>query len=545
MRKTLILLCSSLFLIACDSKEEVDLLITHAKIYTVDGDFSVKQAMAIKDGKVVATGTRDALARLYKPVERISADGRYLYPGFIDAHAHLYGMGLSMQEVDLSGAKSYEEVVARTKDFYQGTSTAFISGRGWDQNLWEDKNFPTKEALDSAFPDIPVVLTRVDGHAILANSAAMRLASFDKNTKIEGGQILWEQGEPTGVFIDAAMGLIRKHIPTASRQEQIRALKLAQEEVLSYGLTTIDDAGLQKEIILLIDSLQKAKEYPLRIYAMISGSDSESLDYFLETGKYKTDALNVRSVKVFTDGALGSRGAALREAYSDDPGNHGLMLLNKEEITALSKRLAAADFQMNSHAIGDSANHTILNVYKEVLKDKKDARWRVEHAQVLSPEHFEFFSDNIIASVQPTHATSDMHWVTSRLGEKRTEGAYAFRDILSFGKRIALGTDFPVEKVNPMYTFYSAVARQDHQGEPAAGFLPEQRLTREETLKGMTIWAAYANFEEHEKGSLEPGKFADFIILDEDLMEVPISKVPSLQVQETFIGGKQVYKRKQ
>lgn len=543
MRKILLLLSVGISLTACNNKESIDLLVTHAKIYTVDDNFSVKQAMAIKDGKIVATGTTDALSRAYKAEKQIKARGKYVYPGLIDAHAHLYGMGLSMQEVDLSGSKSYAEVVERTRSFNEENPTDYISGRGWDQNLWEDKNFPNKEALDEVFPDTPVVLTRVDGHAILANSAAMRLADFDENTKIEGGQIIWKDGEPTGVFIDAAMGLIRKHKPVPSRQDQIRALQLAQENVFSYGLTTVNDAGLQKDVILLIDSLQKENKYPLRIYAMISSSDSTTLDYFLEQGIFKTDGLNVRSAKVFTDGALGSRGAALRAPYSDDPYNSGLMLINKDDLTKLSKRLAKANFQMNSHAIGDSANRVILSVYKEALKDKTDARWKVEHAQILSPEHFAYFSDNIIASVQPTHATSDMNWVEDRLGTERTKGAYAFRDILKHGKRIALGTDFPVEKVNPMFTFYSAITRQDHEGKPADGFMPDQRLTREETLRGMTIWAAYSNFEEDEKGSLEVGKFADFIIMEEDLMEIKTAEIPNVQVEETYVGGKQVYKR--
>ncbi|HLS10621.1 MAG TPA: amidohydrolase family protein, partial [Flavobacteriaceae bacterium] len=308
-------------------------------------------------------------------------------------------------------------------------------------------------------------------------------------------------------------------------------------------LTTINDAGLQKDVILLIDSLQKENKYPLRVYAMISGSDPETLGYFLDQGIYKTDGLSVRSAKVFTDGALGSRGAALREPYSDDPHNYGLSLISKEDFTKLSKRLADANFQMNSHAIGDSANHVVLTVYEETLKDKTDARWKVEHAQILSPEHFAYFSDNIIASVQPTHATSDMSWAEDRLGADRIRGAYAYQDILKYGKRLALGTDFPVEKVTPMFTFYSAVARQDHEGNPAAGFLPEQRLTREQTLRGMTIWAAYSNFEEKEKGSLEPGKFADFIVMDEDLMEVDILEIPHLKVQETYVDGKRVYKK--
>src|SRR5690625_4783875 len=475
MRKTFLLLSISLLLASCQNLEPVDLLITHAKIYTVDKDFSVKQAMAIKDGKIVATGTRDALARTYKPKERIRANGKFIYPGFIDAHAHWDVMGCTMLEGDLSGAKSCAEVVERTRKFHEENPTAYISGRGWDQNLWEDKNFPTKEALDVVFPDTPVVLTRVDGHALLANSAAMRLAEFDENTKIEGGQIFWEGGEPTGVFIDAAMSLIRKHKPAPSRQDKIRALQLAQEEVFSYGLTTINDAGLQKDVILLIDSLQKENKYPLRVYAMISGSDPETLGYFLDQGIYKTDGLSVRSAKVFTDGALGSRGAALREPYSDDPHNYGLSLISKEDFTKLSKRLADANFQMNSHAIGDSANHVVLTVYEETLKDKTDARWKVEHAKILSPDHIAYYSDNIIASVQPTHATSDMSWAEDRLGADRIRGAYAYQDILKYGKRLALGTDFPVEKVTPMFTFYSAVARQDHEGNPAAGFLPEDR----------------------------------------------------------------------
>lgn len=335
------------------------------------------------------------------------------------------------------------------------------------------------------------------------------------------------------------MDSINAIMPKMSRNQQIKALQEAEKYCFNYGLTTVDDAGISRETIELIDSLQQAGALKMRIYAMVSNTAADR-DYYLNKGILKTDKLNVRSIKVYGDGALGSRGAALREPYSDRDGHYGAMITPVDSIYALAKKIAETDFQMNTHAIGDSANTVVLKAYTEALSDKTDARWRVEHAQVISPEDFDYFDDNIIPSVQPTHATSDMYWAEDRLGARRMEGAYAYKQLLDESGTIALGTDFPVEQVNPFYTFYAAVARKDLERFPEGGFQPKDKLSREEALRGMTIWAAHANFEEEEKGSIEAGKFADFIIMDNDLMTITEDKLPDLKVSETYLGGEKV-----
>jgi predicted amidohydrolase YtcJ len=328
-------------------------------------------------------------------------------------------------------------------------------------------------------------------------------------------------------------------MPKPNRATQIQALKDAEALCFGYGLTTVNDAGLNKGTIELIDSLQQAGELSIRVYAMIS-NNPENLDYYLNKGIIKTDKLNVRSVKVYGDGALGSRGAALKEDYTDKPGHFGAMITPVDEIEALAERIAASDYQMNTHAIGDSANIVVLRAYKKALQGKEDARWKVEHAQVISESDFEYFENGIIPSVQPTHATSDMYWAEDRLGEERIKGAYAFKALLDRAGIVALGTDFPVEQVSPFLTFYAAVARQDLEQFPEEGFQMKDALSREETLKGMTIWAAYSNFEENEKGSIEVGKMADFVILSEDIMTVPTQSIPNIKAEQVFVGGKQV-----
>ena len=411
-------------------------------------------------------------------------------------------------------------------------------GRGWDQNDWEVKEFPTKEKLDELFPDTPVALRRIDGHALLVNQKALDLAGITVDTETEGGEIVKKNGKLTGVLVDNPMGLIDPIVPPLTKEQQIQALKDAERISLGYGLTTVNDAGLDREIIELIDSLQQAGEISIRLYAMVSNYP-ENLDYFLDKGIIKTDGLNVRSVKVYGDGALGSRGAALREPYSDKPGHFGAMVTPVDQIEALAQRIAATDYQMNTHAIGDSANIVVLRAYEKALEGKTDRRWKVEHAQVISQSDFDYFENGIIPSVQPTHATSDMYWAEDRLGPERVKGAYAFKDLLDKAGLVALGTDFPVEQVNPFLTFYAAVARQDVEQYPEGGFQMENALSREETLKGMTIWAAYSNFEEDEKGSIEPGKFADFVILSDDIMTIPSEEIPNVTAEHVFLGGVQ------
>lgn len=523
-----------------DKKEQADLLITNATIYTVDESFNVAQSMAIKDGKIYKVGTNAALKNL-DAAEVIDAQGRAIFPGLIDAHCHFYGLGQQLQRVDLLGAKSYEEVVERVATFQKVNDKSFIIGRGWDQNLWEIKEFPTNAALNELFPNTPVALTRVDGHAMIANDAALAAAGITLQTVALGGAIEQKDGKLTGILVDNPMELVEAIFPKDSKKDDVGALLAAQKINLSYGITTVDDAGLMRETIELIDSLQQAGRLKIKIYAMISNTPL-NLDYYLKKGIVKTDKLHVRSVKFYADGALGSRGAAMKQPYSDKHDHYGALLSSVADFKATAQRIASTDYQMNTHAIGDSANIVVLKTYQELLKNKKDKRWRVEHAQIVSTADFSYFNEfNIIPSVQPTHATSDMYWAQDRVGADRIKGAYAYKTLLKHSKIVALGTDYPVEQVNPFLTFYAAVSRQDVAGYPDGGFLPEQALTREEALRGMTIWAAFSNFEEREKGSLQVGKAADFVILNQDIMTVDIKKVPGTTVKSTYINGERVF----
>ena len=536
--KKLLLIATIVLVFSCTTKEEVDLIVTNANIYTVDANFSKANSFAVKDGKFVAVGDSEEITQKYDAAEQLDAEGKTIVPGLIDAHCHFYGLGQNQQVVDLVGTQSFDEVVERVVAFQKERPSNFIRGRGWDQNDWEVKEFPTKDKLDELFPDTPVALERVDGHAYLVNQKALDMAGITTETQTEGGEIVKENGVITGVLVDNPMALVDKVIPEASLAQKIQALKDAEKISLDYGLTTVNDAGLPRDIIELIDSLQQADELSIRVYAMVSNYP-ENLDYFLNKGIIKTDELNVRSVKVYGDGALGSRGAALRAPYSDKPGHFGAMVTPVDQIEALAERIAATDYQMNTHAIGDSANIVVLRAYKKALEGKSDRRWKVEHAQVITPSDFDYFENGIIPSVQPTHATSDMYWAEDRLGEERVKGAYAFKDLLDKAGLVALGTDFPVEQVSPFLTFYAAVARQDLEQYPEGGFQMENALSREETLKGMTIWAAYSNFEEDEKGSIEPGKFADFVVLSDDLMTSPSEEIPNVTAEQVFLGGVQ------
>lgn len=535
-----IIMALVLFISACQSgKENVDLIVINSNTYTVDGNFSNTEAFAVNKGKFEAIGTSKEIQKKYTSNQVLDVEGKTITPGLIDAHCHFYGLGQDQQVVDLVGTKNYDEVLQRVKDFQEKNPKEFVLGTGWDQNDWELKEFPNKQELDELFPDIPVALRRVDGHALLVNQKALDMSGIGESTKAIGGEIVKKNGKITGVLVDGPMGMIEAIMPSSNRTAQIQALKDAEKICLSYGLTTVNDAGLNKSTIELIDSLQQAGELNIRVYAMIS-NNPENLDYYLPKGIVKTDRLNVRSVKVYGDGALGSRGAALREPYSDHDGHFGAMVTPVNEIEALAERIAASDYQMNTHAIGDSANIVVLRAYKKALKGKEDRRWKVEHAQVISEMDFDYYKEGIIPSVQPTHATSDMYWAGDRLGEERGKGAYAFKTLLDKAGTVALGTDFPVEQVSPFLTFYAAVARKDLDNYPEGGYQMKDALSREETLKGMTIWAAYSNFEENEKGSIEVGKFADFTVYSGNLMVVPIEEVPRIKAEQTFIAGKRV-----
>ena len=543
MKRSILIFIISLLLFSC-GKEKVDLIVFNSTTYAVDELFLKKEAFAVKGGKFVATGSDDDILDNYMALDTIDAQERAIFPGLIDAHCHFYRMGLQKQQVNLVGTKSYDEVLDSIVSYQNKKNTNFIVGRGWDQNDWAVKEFPTKDRLDALFPSTPVALTRIDGHALLVNQAALNLSGINQNTTVSGGEIIKLNGQITGVLIDAAMDLI--NIPEPTRQESIDALLEAQKICFSYGLTTVDDAGLDKNIIDLIDDLQKNGQLKMRIYAMVSGDKQAQIDYYINRGIYKTDRLNVRSFKIYGDGALGSRGAALREPYADRENHYGALIYPPERYREIARQIAASEFQMNTHAIGDSANTWMLDTYREVLKDNKneegedDRRWRIEHAQIVSIKDFRKFS-NIIPSVQPTHATSDRNWAEERLGKDRMNGAYAYRNLLNRYGKIALGTDFPVEKVNPFYTFYAARFRKSSDSISQEAFQMGNAITRKQTLHGMTLWAAFANFEDHEKGSIEVGKFADFVILDQDIMRINGNLIPNTKVVATYLNGEKVY----
>jgi len=524
-------------------QQRVDMIVHHAQIYTVDNQFSTAEAMAVQDGKIVAVGTNDAILKEYTSDSVVNAAGAVVYPGFIDAHAHFVGYGQSLFAVDLMFVNSWEEVINRVKDFAaKHPGTSWIRGRGWDQNRFPGKQFPTNELLNILFPDRPVILERVDGHASIANNAALTIAGIKAGQTMEGGSFVVANGQLTGLLIDNAVGMVEKFAPAVTKEDYKNWLTAAQANCFATGLTTITDCGLHPTAVSMIDTLQQNNDLKMRLYVMLSDHpDSYASSYFTKGG-YTTDRLKVKGIKVYGDGALGSRGACLLKHYADQKGWGGFLLSSKAHFDSIAAKLINTDFQMCTHAIGDSANRTILNVYAKYLKGKNDKRWRIEHAQIVHPDDFQYFRKySIIPSVQPTHGTSDMYWAGDRLGEERMKGAYAYKQLLEQNNWLPLGTDFPVEEINPFKTFLAAVVRKDAKGYPADGFQMENALTREQTIRGMTIWAAKANRMEKEIGSLEVGKKADFIMLDKDLMKVSADSILKVKVIKTFINGERVH----
>ncbi|ADQ19143.1 Amidohydrolase 3 [Leadbetterella byssophila DSM 17132] len=530
-----------LFLWSCSSKNQADLLVINAKVYTVDHDFQMAEAFAIKDGKFIKVGTTKDILAAFEAKEIIDAEGNAVFPGFYDAHAHFPSLAEFLGQADLNGSKSFEEVIERLKAYEQKyPEKTWIIGGGWDQNLWPDKKFPTKDLLDKAFPDKAVFLSRVDYHAAVVNSKTLALNNILEVKPVLGGIIGGEGKVPNGLLIDNAVDLIQ--LPPLSDEQYVKQLQAAQDSLFAVGLTSIVDAGLP---IYSIDQLQKIYEkgqLKIRNYAMVAANDS-SVKTFIERGFYESDRLEVKSFKIMGDGALGSRGACLLAHYHDAP-TKGFLLSSPEQLDHMIEQIANSPFQANAHAIGDSANRILLDIYGKHLTNNANRRWRIEHAQIVAPEDFHKFEKyHILPSIQPTHATSDMYWAKDRLGEKRLKGAYAYKQLLESYGKVAIGSDFPVEHYNPMYGFHAAVARVDAKGFPKGGFQMENSLSREEALKGMTIWAAYSCFQEYKRGSIEKGKDADFIIMEEDIMTAPFEKLRRIRPVRTVVAGETVYRK--
>jgi predicted amidohydrolase YtcJ len=523
-----------------DLKKKADLIIFNAKIYVPDSAGKSINCIAVKKGLIIGIGTDAEIRSRYWAPENINASGTTVYPGFTDAHSHFTGFALGLRYADLTKAHSFGEVLEILQGYRKLHPEGWIVGRGWDQNNWPGKAFPNNHELNKMFPEVPVVLTRVDGHAVLASEAAIKSAGIIKPVK--KGEAVIINGEFTGIFLEGMADKLRNAIPLPSVSEITDLLVTATKLCHEAGLTAVTDAGLNKSEILLLDSLQKAGKISLRIDAWLSPTE-ENFDYFMKDTIYHTPFLRVGAIKMYADGALGSRGACLLSPYVDDPHNQGMLVTSPEALADICKRAYKHGFQMNTHAIGDSAVRMVLHTYAKFLKPGDDCRWRIEHAQVVNENDFELFARyHIIPSVQATHATSDMDWARQRLGYTRLKNAYAYKRLLQQNGWIPNGTDFPIEGIQPINTFYAAVARKDANGEPEDGYMMENALSRTDALNSMTIWAAKACFEEKRRGSIEVGKVADFTILDTDIIKAPEPKILMTKVLYTIVNGKIVYK---
>ncbi|MEJ7671240.1 MAG: amidohydrolase [Chitinophagaceae bacterium] len=490
-----LLVIISVFYSSCVTKTNVSTIVYNGIVYTVDEKFNTAQAFAVNDGKIVEVGATEAILKKYDSGEKIDAKGQAIYPGFIDAHAHFVGYGQSLFQVDLFGSNTWDEVIDRVKKFAdEHPNETWIRGRGWDQNKFSGKAFPDNEKLNETFPDKAVLLTRVDGHAAIANQKALDLANVKPGQSLIGGEVETKNGKLTGILVDNATDLVGSKVTPTTKEDYIKWLTTAEKNCFAVGLTTVTDCGLNYKDVEGIDKLHKEGILNMRLYVMLS-DDTANFAKYLPKGPYKTDKLFVNGFKFYADGALGSRGACLLKPYSDRPNWFGFLLSSKNHYDSMANILAATSFQMCTHAIGDSANREILNIYNRVLKGKNDKRWRIEHAQVIDQKDFNLFgSANVVPSVQPTHGTSDMYWAAERLGSERVKGAYAFKQLLQQNGWIPLGTDFPVEDISTFKTFLASVIRKDAKGFPELGFQKRKCIIREETIRGMTIWAAKAGF---------------------------------------------------
>ena len=526
---------------ACTMQKTVDLLVYNANVYTVDASFSQCEAFAVDKGIFVSTGTTDQIRAKYKGLRELDLQGAPVYPAFNDAHAHFIQVAQGLRHVDLRGCLSIEEVIDRLQKHHQLYSPAFLVGDGWDQTLWEKKVLPSNDLLNRAFPDIPVYLRRVDFHALWVNDKAIELAGLRPGDSgiAPGEAIMTSSGKFTGVFLENTYERINATIPSMTNRALTECILEAQDLCFSYGLGSVSDAGLPLGQILLLDSLQKAGNLKIRTDVWMNPSE-ENFSRFIRP--YRSDRLDVSAVKLYIDGALGSSGALLYEPYSDDPDNSGMQVTSDEFFTEVCQKALQGGFQVATHAIGDKGVGKVLDLYEPFLEPGNDLRWRIEHAQVVSPEDFERFGTYaVVPSIQPTHATSDMGWAAERLGPERVKGAYAFQDLINENGWAPFGTDAPVESINPLYTFFAAVSRMNRDFRPEGGWQPENAVSRESTLRGMTLWAAKGSFRETEKGSVESGKWADFVVWSDDLMTMSVEKMPETCCNMTFVAGEQVY----
>lgn len=535
---SVLIVCFSLGLIA---QKHADFIITNAKIYTVNQNFDTAESMAISNGKIVAVGRSADILKKYKSANIQDLQGKSVFPGLIDAHCHFTGFATDQWKCELWRTKSWDEVITRISEYAKTAPKEWLYGRSWDQNDWAVKEFPNKEKLDQLFPNRPVYLKRIDGHAAVANQKALDIAGVTKDSKILGGEIEVKNGKLTGILVDNAMLLVEKHIPEIEDREAIQYFSDLQKECFSYGLTSLHDCGITERTLDRLEKAQSQGKLQMKIFALLEDNPAY-YDRWIKKGRYTNKNITVGGFKVYSDGALGSRGACLIHDYSDKKGWKGFLLSERTHFENLAKKLKNSNLQMATHAIGDSANRTILQIYGDVLGGKNDRRWRIEHAQIIEKNDFDLFGKySIIPSVQPTHATSDMYWAEDRLGKDRLKYSYAYEDLLKQNGWLPLGTDFPVEEISPLKTFYAAVARKDSKHYPDNGFQKENALTREQAIRGMTIWAAKSAFQENEIGSLELGKSADFIIVDQDLMTVAEDQILDTKVLETFSNGKKVF----
>ena len=527
-------------------------LIHNARIYTIDRGYSNADSMVFSsEGEIRFVGNVEPMREMFPDAKQIDLQGKTIIPGLIDSHAHLAGLAISLAQAQLQGTTSKDDVIRKLREHEAGLSEGdWLLGRGWDQNDWPVQEFPSSADLDQAFPDRPVWLRRIDGHAAWGNSAALAMADQDLSGEWQprGGHIYRdEKGQASGVLVDGAMDLVNKAVPEMSQELMEASLDLALQQMVSLGLTGVHEAGASLRVLAWYQQRIKDGKFPTRVYAMTDGA-GETLDWLCENGAVidESGRLFMHSVKLYIDGALGSRGAALLTDYADDAGNSGLLFMPPEELEAMVDKALGCGFQVGIHAIGDRGNRVALDALEASIARHPDnpGRHRVEHAQVLTATDIPRFSQlGIIAAMQPTHATSDMYWAEERLGSGRVQYAYAWRSLLDSGARLALGSDFPVEQVNPMLGMHAAVTRQDIKDWPEGGWYPGEVLTREEAMRGFTLDAAYAGFMEKNVGSLEPGKRADFIVLDRDIMKVDAAEIPLIQVLQTWLDGELVWKR--